>query len=156
LFNAGAIAIVIGVYRRHATVAPRLALVGAVPALLANAWYLAMIVFATGRPAPFAGDFGMVFFLAAMAIWLTDAGFGLVALRLGVAWRMGALPLTIGSVFAITGIDRLALTSPNDPTIFGPLAFTGVALNGIGWILLGIDLVARRHRPTRPLGGAPT
>ncbi|MDP9243801.1 MAG: hypothetical protein M3O77_01805, partial [Chloroflexota bacterium] len=64
LFLIGAIAIVIGVHRRQASVAPTVALLGAVPALLANAWYLAMMVLATGRPQPFAGDFGLVFFAA--------------------------------------------------------------------------------------------
>jgi len=143
LFNAGAIAIVVGVHRRHAAVAPRLARLGAVPAVLANAWYLAMIVLATGRPAPFAGDFGLVFFWAAIAMWLTDAAFGLVAVRLGVVSRWAALVLAIGSVLAVLGIDRLALTSPSNPTVFGALALTGVALTGIGWILLGLDLAIR-------------
>lgn len=148
LFNAGAIAIVVGVHGRQVAVAPPLALLGAVPAIAANSWYLAMTVLATGRPESFAGDFGFVYFLAAVAMWLSDAGFGLVVLRLGVASRWGALALAIGSVLAVTGIDRLALTSPGNPTIFGPLALTGAALNGIGWILLGLDL-AIRSRPSR-------
>ncbi|MDP9483031.1 MAG: hypothetical protein M3P84_07395 [Chloroflexota bacterium] len=140
LFNAGAMAIVVAVHRRQASAAPALALLGAVSAFAANAWYLAMVVFATGREHPFAGDYGLVFFAAALTMWLADAVFGLVTLRLGVVSRWGALALAIGSVLAVTGIDRLALTSPAHPTIFGPIALTGVALNGIGWILLGLDL----------------
>jgi len=150
LFNAGAIAIVVGAHRRHAAVAPTLALLGAVPAVLANAWYFAMIVLATGRPEPFAGDFGFVFFLAAVVMWLTDAAFGLVALRLGIVWRWAALALAIGSVLAVLGIDRLELTSPNNPTIFGSLALTGVALNGIAWILLGLDQLRGEEREQVP------
>jgi hypothetical protein len=140
LFNLGAMAIVAAVHRRQASAAPSLALLGAVPAFLANAWYLAMVVLAIGRPHPFAGDFGLVFFVAAVAMWLADSAFALVTLRLGIVTRWGALALAIGSVLAVTGIDRLALTSSDNPTIFGPLALAGIALNGIGWILLGIDI----------------
>lgn len=149
LFNAGAIAVVVGAHRRQAAVDPRLALLGAVPAVLANAWYLAMIVLGTGRPAPFAGDFGLVFFWAAIAMWSTDALFGLVTVRLGVLSRWAALVLAIGSALAILGIDRLALTSPSHPTIVGPIALTGVALNGVGWVLLGIDLAIRSRAGRR-------
>ena len=147
LFNVGAIAIVVGVYRRQAAVDPGLALLGAVPAILANAWHFAMVVLAMGRPEPFAGDFGLVFFWAALAMWLADACFGLVAMRLGVAWRWAALALAIGSVLAITGMDRLELTSPKNPTIFGPIALTGVALNGLAWILLGLDQLRGDRTP---------
>ena len=144
LFLVGAMAIVIGVHRRQASVAPLLALLGAVPALLTNAWYVVMMILATDRPQPFAGDFGFVFFAAAVAMSLTGATFGLVTLRLGVVTRWGALALAIGSILAVTGIDRLGLTS----TIFGPLSQVGIVLSGIGWILLGLD-VATRRRPSK-------
>jgi hypothetical protein len=147
LFNAGAMAIIIAVHRRQASASRPLALAATVPALLANAWYLAMVVLATTRPEPFAGDFGLVFFFAGATMWLTDAAFGLVTLRLGVVARWGALALAIGSVLAFTGMDRLELSPRDNPTIFGPLALFGIALNGIGWILLGLD-VATRRRPT--------
>lgn len=158
LFNVGAMAIVIAVHRRQASAAPALALLGAVPALLANAWYLAMVALATGRPQPLAGDFGLVFFAAGAAMWLTDGAFGLVTLRLNVVARWGALALAIGSVLALTGIDRLELTSSANPTIFGPLSQVGLALSGLGWILLGLDLATRRRaseaqpREVRPGG----
>jgi hypothetical protein len=137
---------VIGVHRCQAPAAPALALLGAVPAFLANAMYLAMTVLAIGRPQPFAGDFGLVYFVASVAMWLADAAFGFVTLRLGVVAWWGALALAIGSVLTITGIDRLGLTSAENPTIFGPLALAGGALNGIGWILLGIAIATRGTR----------
>lgn len=146
LFNLGAIAIVTAVHGRQASAAPALALLGAVPALIANAWYVAMVILAMGNPRPFAGDFGLVWFFAGVAMWSSDAAFGLVTLRLGVVARWGALALAIGSALAITGIDRLELTSPDNPTIFGPLALVGAALNGLGWILLGIDVATRRRQ----------
>ena len=75
------------------------------------------------------------------AWWLADAAFGFVALRLGAVTRWGALALGVGSLLAILGIGQLELTSPENPTFFGPIALTGVALNGVAWILLGLDLV---------------
>lgn len=146
LFNAGAIAIVIGVHRRQASVAPVMALLAAVPALLANAWYLALVVRIVGQPGqPGAGDYGPDFFSAGIALWLADAWFGVVALRIAAVTRWGALALSIGSVLAIMGIAQLGLTSEENPTIFGSLALLGVALNGLGWILLGFDLATRRR-----------
>jgi hypothetical protein len=147
LFNLGAMAIVLAVHRRQASAAPTLALLAAVPALVANAWYLAMVLLSIGRPQPPLGDsdFRLVMFFAGAAMWLTDAAFGLVTLRLGVVARWAALALAIGSVLAFTGMDRLELTSPSNPTIFQPLSLVGIALNGIGWILLGLDLAIRRR-----------
>ncbi len=149
LFNLGAIAIVVAVHMRQVTVAPRLSLLGAVPALIANAWYLGMIVLSIGRPQPFAGDFGLVWFYAGVAMWLADALFALVTLRIGVLARWGALALAIGSPLALLGIDRLGLVSAEEGTIFGPLSQIGIVLNGLGWILLGIDLVIRRGPEVR-------
>jgi hypothetical protein len=146
LFNAGAIAIVVGVYRRQASAAPVMALVAAVPALVANGWSLALIARVVGQPGqPGLGDYGLDLFAAGIAMWLTDAWFGVVALRLGMVTRWGALALAIGSVLAMAGIDRLGLTSAENPTIFGPLSLIGVALNGLGWVLVGIDVATRRR-----------
>ena len=162
LFNAGAIAIVVGVHRRQVSVAPVPALLAAIPAILANALYLAMTLISTGRTGPVgAGDFGLAYFFVGAAMWLSDAAFGLVTLRLGAVTRWGALALAVGSVLAFTGMDRLELTSTANPTIFGPLSLLGIALNGIGWILLGIDVATRRRaaptiQPAQPEAGGST
>jgi hypothetical protein len=114
--------------------------------VLANAWYLVMTLLSIGATGPvFAGDFGLVFFWAGIAMWAADAWFGLVTFRLGVVSRWGALALVAGAALAGTGIDRLGLTS----TIFGTLSQVGIAMVGIGWILLGID-VATRRLPAAP------
>ena len=107
-----------------------------------------MIILAAGRERPFAGDFGLVYFYAGLALWLTHAAFGLVTVRLGVVSRWGALALAIGSALAIFGMGRLELTSQADPTIFGPLSLIGIALNGVGWILLGFDVATRARGPS--------
>lgn len=148
LFNIGAIAIVIAVHRRQASAAPRLALLAAVAAIAANASYLVMTEIGIGRTEPMgAGAFGLVYFYVGLAMWLTDAAFGFVTLRLGVVARWGAIALAIGSLLAIMGMDRLELTSATNPTIFGTFALAGVALNGLGWILLGFDVATRRLSP---------
>lgn len=155
LFNVGAFAIVIAVHRRQAAVLPVLALLAAGPALVANAFYAAWLLLAPP------GEFGLIGFYAGVGLWLTDAAFGLVTLRLGVVTRWGALALAIGSVLAVTGIDRLGLTSAEHPTIFGPLSLTGGILSGLGWILLGLDVATRRHasapgQPAQPEAGRST
>jgi hypothetical protein len=134
LGNVGAIAIVIAVHRRQASVAPMLALLAAVPALLANAFYAIWVL--TSPP----GEFGLIGFYAGIALWLTAAAFALVTLRLGVVTRWGALAVAIGSVLAVTGIDRLGLTAT-----FGPLSQFGLVLSAVGWILLGLDVAIRRR-----------
>ena len=147
LFCAGAIAIALATYGRHAAVSMPLALAATIPLIVANGWYIAWILLALGRERPFAGDFGMVGFWAGLAFWLADAWFGIVALRLGVVWRGTAIVLVAGSLMAITGIDRLGLTSGSNPTIFGTVALAGIALNGIAWVLIGLEIaVPRLHR----------
>jgi hypothetical protein len=157
LFNVGAIAIVAAVHRRQAPIARRLSYVGAIPAIAANAWYLVMILLATGRPVfpepdP---DFRLVFFWAGVALWLSDALFGIVALRIGVVTRWGALALTVGALLAGPGMDRLGFTTGPFSSLMVPLALSGIFLVGVGWIWLGID-VATRRRPTKvPLRPRP-
>jgi len=142
LYLVGAIAVVVGVHRRQADAAPTLSLAVAIAAIGANGLYLARaVVFPNSPWHPFAGDDGMVFFYAGLATWIADTAFGVVALRLGAVTRWGALALAIGSALSILGMDRLELTSEANPTIFGPIGLIGVALNGVAWILLGVDLV---------------
>jgi hypothetical protein len=147
LFLVGAIAVVVAVHRRQVDAWPALARAVAIAAVVANASVLLRDVLPYGPWHPFAGDNGLVLFYAGIAMWLTDALFGLVTLRLGVVTRWGALALAVGSALAVLGIDRVGLTSEVNPTIFGSLALAGIALNGIAWILLGIDVAARHHLP---------
>jgi hypothetical protein len=143
LYLVGAMAVVVAVHRRQVAVSPQLARLAATAAVVANAAVLLREILPYGPWHPFAGDNGLVLFYASIAMWLTDAVFGLVALRLGMVTRWGAVALAVGSTFAILGIDRLDLTSEANPTIFGPLSLTGIALTGIAWIVLGIDVLTR-------------
>ncbi|HYN70282.1 MAG TPA: hypothetical protein VEX41_08735 [Candidatus Eisenbacteria bacterium] len=156
LFNAGAIAIGLAIHRRQASHSPRLSFVAAAAMILANAWYLAMVILSIGRPVFPEPDpqFRLVFFYAGMAMWLSDAVFGLVALRLGVVPRWAASALMIGSTFALLGIDRLELVTGPFAAIFVPLAQIGIALNGFAWIALGLSLFRSQRIPIDPAPGS--
>jgi hypothetical protein len=152
LFNAGAIAIVIAVHRRQAAVSRRISLAVAIPAIVANAWYLGMVVLSIGRPQPPEADpeFRLVMFFAGVAMWWADAAFGLVTWRLGVVGRWGALALAIGSVLGFTGMSHLELAQGDLGWLVTPASLIGIALNGLGWILLGIDVAFRRRTLAAP------
>jgi hypothetical protein len=116
--------------------------------LVANAWGLAMGAISAAFSIPVGpGTFGVVYFWTGLAWWLADALFGFVTLRLGGWARLGAAALAVGSLLALLGMDRLELTTRDNPTIFLPLSLTGIVLNGVGWIVLGLWLVSRRDRP---------
>jgi len=142
VFNLGAIAVIVALHRGEVADSRTLFRVASIAAVVANAWHLSMVILSIGRDSPFAGDFGLLYFYAALGMWLADAAFGAAAFRSGAASRWGPLALAIGSLLAIAGMGRLGLTSPTNPTIFGPVALTGVALNGLGWILLGLHLAS--------------
>jgi hypothetical protein len=108
-----------------------------------------MVVLGVGRPQfpepeP---EFRLVMFYAGAAMWLTDAIFALAVWRLGTATAWGAVTLAVGSVLAFLGMDRLELVRGDFASVFVPLALLGVALNGTGWILLGLDVAFRRVMP---------
>jgi hypothetical protein len=78
-------------------------------------------------------------------MWWADAALGVVVLRSGGLARWGGLALAVGSVLAFLGMDRLELVSGPFQAVVVPLALAGITLNGIGWILLGLDLATRRQ-----------
>lgn len=147
LFNLGAMAVVLAVHRRQSPASPRLALAAAIPALVANALYLLIVVRLVARPGePGPGDYGQIFAYAAGAMWLSDLWFGLVTLWLGVVNRIAALALVVGSLFAFIGMGILIPVDRG--TAFETLILGGIAVHGLGWILLGLD-VALRRRPAQ-------
>jgi hypothetical protein len=155
LFNVGAIAIAVVMHRRVAATARRVSIAVGTAVILANAWYLLMVVLSVGRPQFPEPDpeFRLVFFYAGAAMWLADAAFGLATWRLGKATAWGAAALAVGSVLAFSGMDRLELVRGELAWLFLPFALAGIALNGAGWILLGLD-VAFRRRPGAPAPAA--
>jgi hypothetical protein len=146
LFNTGAIAIAVAVQRRLGAGSGRGGRAVVAAAILANAWYLAMVVLSIGRPQPPQGDpeFRLVGFYAGVAMWWADAALGYVSWRLGVVSRWGGMALAIGSVLVFLGMDRLELVRGDLSWLFTPVALVGGALNGVGWVLLGIGVAVRR------------
>ncbi len=151
LLLVGSLAIVAGVHRRQASVAPVLARIGAGVAIVGVGWYLVMSLISMLARTGSGGAFGVTYFLAGIVLWLSIGLFGLVTLRNGAVTRLGAFALVIGAPLALSGIDRLGLASEAAPTIFNALSQVGIAVVGVGWILLGLDVAMRR--PSRqPMG----
>lgn len=146
-FNVGAIAIVVTLARRLPASA-RLTAAIATIAVIANAWHLLLVIFGIDRPVPPQPDpdFRLIGFWAGVAMWWADAAFGVVSLHFGGIARWGGLALVVGSVLAFLGMDRLEFVAGPYRDLVVPLALAGITLNGVGWILLGID-VATRRRP---------
>jgi hypothetical protein len=147
LYNLGAIAIVVAIYGRMKTISPRLALAAAAPAILANAWYLVMEILSIGRPQFPEGDpeFRLIADYAGASMWLADAAFGLAIWRAAATSRWVGLALTVGSLFALSGMSRLELVRGDYAWFFVPAALAGIGANGLSWILLGIDVATRRR-----------
>lgn len=146
LFNAGAVGVAVAVMRRDAT--SRALVAAGTAVVIANAWYLGMVVVGVGRPQPPAPDpdFRLVLFCVGAAMWLADAAFGFAALNARVVNRWGSAALAIGSLLAFTGMDRLELVRGAWAWIFEPASQVGIVLVGIGWIVLGADLLRRASR----------
>jgi len=155
LFNLGAIAVGIAVYRLQPARSRRQSLAVVVPMILANAWYAVMVMLPVLGLAPFAGHGHVVAFLAGVAMWLTDAMFGFVVWRTGVVARWVGFALAVGSLLALSGIDRLAVRG-DLAWFFGPAALAGVGVNGLSWILFGIVVATRRRPPASTLTDSPS
>lgn len=158
LFNAGAIAIGVAIHQRQAPRSPRLSLAATMPMILANAWYLVMLLLSIGRPVYPEPDpqFRQISFYAAIALWLSDAAFGLVALRIGVALRWAALALLVGSLGAFSGIGGLPFMTGPFAAIVLPFSQIGIALNGLAWIAFGVSLFRPQRIPIGPAPGSPS
>jgi hypothetical protein len=150
-FSLAGAAISIGFYGRQAAIAPRLALVSTSVVVIAGAWYVLWLLLSPGVKSPFMGTFGLVNFLAGLALWLSPVLYGAAMLRIGAAWRgmsrtwsivtrLGAVFL-LGSSVAWLGDDRLGLVDSEYGAVWQAVAMTGVGLNGLGWTLLGAVLV---------------
>jgi hypothetical protein len=147
VFGIGGLTVVTAIHLRQRQRSPRLALAGAVPALVFGAWMFVMQFLVVGREPPvFGGAFGWVYFWGSIAMWLGYAWFGVVTFVLHQVTRIGSAALAVGSLLAILGIDRLGLVSVSEPTVWNTVALTGVFLHGLAWVILGLD-VAFRRRP---------
>jgi hypothetical protein len=154
IYCLGAAAVAIGVHRRQASIAPAVVIAVTVAVVLANLWYVVRVLLPYGPWHPFVNDGGAAWLVTAVALWTADAAFGLACAWLANITRFGAMALAIGSVLAMTGMNQLGLTSAADPTIFTPLSLIGIGLNGVGLILIGLDVMTG-GRPVLSPGSAP-
>lgn len=158
LFNGGAIAIAAAILRRtSAAGSGRPVRAVAATAILANAWYLVMVVLSVGRPQYPDPDpeFRGIMLWAGIAMWWADAALGLALVRRPGLMRWGGLALAIGSVGAFTGMGHLQLHDGQLGWFFRPASQLGIVLNGIGWVVLGIVVATRRRPLVEPSRAAP-
>lgn len=147
---AGA-AISLAFYRRAAHAAPFLALLTTGAVVIAGIWYSTWIVVASGHEGAFVGPLGLVNMLANIALWVSPAAWAIGLLHTGAAWAgMGlrrrlltklGLALLIGSIVGWLGDDRLGMVDSLWGELWQAVALTGVAMNGLGWLILGLVLV---------------
>ena len=156
-FALGGAAIALAFYRRQALVAPTLALLTTAGVVIAGIWYVAIVLASPGVDHPFIGQFGLVSMFANIALWVTPAVWALGLLHTGAAWqgmsrnralatKFGATIL-IGSIVGWFGDDRLGMVDSLWGGLWQAVALTGVAMNGVGWLILGSVLVLPGRRP---------
>lgn len=128
----------IGVHRRQVARAPVLAWSALPPAVIfAGIATPNILPDGTGLMTFHTGQAG---FILNVGFWISAAGFGVVAAKIGVAPRLGTLSMAVGAPMAMIGM-------------FGPTEFwflvaqAGVVIFGFGLIWIGIDLVLRREEP---------
>lgn len=154
LFNALVIAVALGLHRRQAAESPRLALAITSLVVAANAFNLALAVFAWTDVNPIGPQFGYVSFLAGVFLWSAAAAYGAGSLRIGAFARRGGILLVIGALVGITGLDRFGLTHGALGAWFDFAAQLGIALVGVAWIRLGWELARRVSRRGAPAASA--
>lgn len=152
VFSLAGAAISLALYRRQALVAPTLALLTTGAVVIAGLWSATVLILSSGVDSPFMGTFGLISLFANIALWVTPAIWAVGLLHTGAAWqgmsryrafltKLGAVIL-IGSIVAWFGDDRLGMVDSLWGEMWQAIALIGVAMNGIGWLILGLVLVA--------------
>ena len=150
-FALGGAAISIAFYRRQAVAAPRLALLTTAGVVIAGVWYTAVVILSHAVDHPYIGTFGLINLFANIALWVTPAIWALGLLHTSAAWqgmsrnralvtKLGATTL-VGSIVGWFGDDRLGMVDSLWGGMWQTVALVGVAMNGIGWVVLGAVLL---------------
>lgn len=157
LFALAGAAISLAFHRRQALAAPTLALLTTAAVVIGGIWSASWVILSNGVLSPNMGTFGLIGLFANIALWVTPTIWAIGMLHTGAAWQ-GMSPnrarltklgvsLLIGSVVAWMGDDRLGMVDSLWGEMWQAVAITGVALNGVGWLILGIVLIAPGGRP---------
>lgn len=140
VFGLGVIAVGIGVHLRQSLRAPGASLAATMALAASVAFFLATVLFLDPSH--------VAVFWAGLALWLGSAAFGITSAVIGAVSRIGSSAVAIGSLLALTGMDRLGLVSESTPTIFNTLSQLGIAAMAIGWLVLGLHVAIRRVTPS--------
>ena len=140
VLNVGTIAIVTALARRQSAGRSRLLSAAALAVVVVNVSHLVLIAGIVAQPGePGMGSFPPPYGRVLQAVWLTGLGLGIVSLLRRIGSRPGAASLALGSALAFWP------TLGPFTELIGTLAFIGVALVGLGWVLLGTDVATRRR-----------
>lgn len=152
IFDLAGAAIALAYYGRQAGVAPRLALLTTAAVVIGGLWSIAGILLAPSVERPWIGTFGLIQLFANITLWVSPAVWALAALHAGALWQgmsrrqataaKVGLWILIGSTVAWLGDDRLGMVDSLWGEMWQTVALIGVAMNGIGWLILGAVLVA--------------
>ena len=157
LFAFAGAAISLAFYRRQASAAPTLALLTTAAVVIAGLWSAAVVILSDRVESPFIGTFGLIGLFAGIGLWVSPAPWAIGMLHTGAAWRgmspirrratKLAFALLTCSVVGWFGDDRLGMVDSLWGEMWQAVALAGVAMNGIGWLILGAVLVAPGRSP---------
>jgi hypothetical protein len=150
-FALAGTAISIAFYRRQAEAAPTLTRITTAAVVVAGVSYATWVILSARVDSPFIGTFGFANLVADIALWVSPALWAIAMLHAGAGWRgmprrlemvtkLGVWTL-VGSIVGWLGDDRLGLIDSTWGELWKAIALAGVAMNGIGWMLLGAVLV---------------
>lgn len=147
VLNVGSIATATALARRWTARPSMLVTATAIGVVVVNLVHLVLITQIVARPGqPVDGPFPPLYAPVLQLMWLMGIAFGIVSLLRRVGSRPASVSLAVGSAVAFA----MTLGVPFNETI-RTIALTGVGLAGLGWVLLGIDVVTRR----RPVAATP-
>lgn len=157
VFALAGAAISLAFHRRQAFVAPTLAVLTTAAVVISGLWYVTWILLAPGVESPHIGTFGFVNLLAGIALWVSPAAWAIGQLHTGAAWQGMArntklvtklgIAILIGSLVGWLGDDRLGLVDSLWGEMWQAVALAGVAMNGVGWLVLGAVLLFGGRAP---------
>lgn len=151
VFALAGAAIALAFYRRQAHVAPTLALLTTAGVVIAGVWSATWTLLSNDVESRFIGRFGLIGLFANIALWVAPTVWSIGMFHTGAAWQGMSLSLArftklglailIGSAVGWFGDDRLGMVDSLWGELWQAVALTGVAMNGIGWLMLGAVLL---------------
>jgi hypothetical protein len=150
VLNVGSISIAAALARRYMAGRSKFVMATAGAVVLVNLGHLVLIAGIVAQPGePGAGSFPPPYGATLQAVWAIGVAFGIVSLARGVGSRPGSVALAVGSGLAFSPTVGLV------GELIGTASLVGIALVGIGWVLLGVDVATRRGTGSTAGGDSP-